>query len=380
MEDFVKVFVVGLFIFALALVVLGQVPNEPLDNKKLIDKDTIYSKESLGEIGLISSRSRTIKLGSFDVGYTLGKDNAVTEDNALIENGWFRKNTKEIRFSGSDADNAIIEFDVADMNDYGNLSISLNGEVIYTNITYPRKFMLVVEDISADNSLVISATSSGFKFWAPSTYRLENINVVVEKFADKTKVIPFEIFPYEYEGWGHGMLSFSVDDTIGLADLMVLINGKSVYEGRPLPGDIIEKEFTKKDMSLALGENLITFRTRKGVSYDLENIELVVFYYAGGESNTKVINFDAERWWKVLSETANVTGEIRFFTEKANIDSGVTVYFNDKTYYIPHLEENEWFSIEFTSDDLKEKDNELKLSATGSYRLGALEIKVAAKE
>ncbi|MFH1127655.1 MAG: hypothetical protein V1718_06110 [archaeon] len=380
MEDFVKVFVVGLFIFALALVVLGQVPNEPVDDKKQIDKDTIYSKESLGDIGLISSRSRIIKLGSFDVGYTLGKDKAVTEDKALIENGWFRKNSKEIRFPGLDADKAIIEFDVADMNDYGNLSISLNGDVIYTNITYPRKFMLVVEDISPENNLIISAASSGFKFWAPTTYLLENINVVVEKFDDKTKVIPFEIFPYEYEGWGHGTLSFSVDDTEGLADFMALINGKTVYEGRPLPGDIIEKEFTKKDMSLALGENLITFKTRKGVTYDLKNAELAIFYYAGGESNTKVVNFDADRWWKILSETANVTGEIRFFVEKVNIDSGITVYFNDKTYHIPHLAENEWFSLEFTSEDLKEKDNELKFSATGSYRLDALEIKVAAKE
>lgn len=380
MEDFVKVLAVGLFIFALALVVLGQMPGDQADDKKTIDEGMIYTSDALGDIGHITSRARTIKLGTFTVGYTLGKNNAFEEDTATIKNGWFVKASKTIRFSGNDADKAVIEFSVADMNDYGSLCLFLNGEEIYNNITHPRKFALVVEDMKDDNELIISATSSGPKFWAPTTYILKDISVVIEKFDDKTKVIPFEIFPYEYNGWGHGTISYSVDDSEGFADLIALINSKIVYEGRPLPGDIIEKDFTRKDTNLIPGENLITFKTRKGVSYDLENVELTVSYYGSGESNIKVLNFDADRWWTILAETANVTGEIRFFVEKVNLDSGITVYFNDKTYHIPYLEEKEWFTMEFTSDDLKEKDNELKFSATGSYRIGRLEVSVLAKE
>ncbi|MEA3342964.1 MAG: hypothetical protein U9Q92_02260 [archaeon] len=380
MEDFVKVLVVGLFIFALALVVLGQMPEDQEDKKETIDEGMIYTSEALGDIGHITSRTRTIRLGNFNVGYTLGKDNPFEEDAATIKNGWFAKASKTIRFSGNDADKAVIEFNVDDMNDYGSLCLFLNGDEIYHNITYPRKFALVVEDLEDDNELVISATSSGPKFWAPTTYILKDISVVIERFDDKTKVIAFEIFPYEYSGWGHGTLSYSVDDSEGFADLITLINGKIVYEGRPLPGDIIEKDFTRKDTNLIPGENLITFKTRKGVSYDLENVELTVSYYGSGESNIKVINFDADQWWTILAETANVTGEIRFFVEKVNLDSGITVYFNDKRNHIQHMEEKEWFTMEFTSDDLREKDNELKFSATGSYRIGKLEVNVVAKE
>ncbi len=380
MEDFAKVLVVGLFIFALALVVFGQLPDDQKEDPKTIDEGTIYTTGALGDIGIVASRARTIPLGTFDVGYTIGRNKEITEDKATIQNGWFKKTSKHITFSGKEADKAIIEFDVTGMNDYGNLTISLNSEIIYNNITYPRQFVLIIEDIKPTNNLIISTTSSGPRFWAPSTYNLEDLSVTVEKYNDKTKVIPFEIFPYEYKGWGHGTLSFSVDDTQGFADLITLINEKTVYEGRPLPGDIIEKDFTKKDTTIIPGENLITFKTRKGVTYNLENVELMVSYYASGESNIKVINFDAGRWWTILAETANVAGEIKFFTEKVNIDSGITVYLNDKTYYIPRLDENEWFSVEFTSDDLKEKDNELKFSATGSYRIGALEISVQATE
>lgn len=381
MEDFVKVLVVGLFIFALALVVFGQLPEYTKDdNKETIDEDIIYSTEAVGDIGLIASRTRTISLGTFDVGYTIGRDKEITEDTVTIENGWFKKTSKHITFSGEEADKAVIEFDVADMNEYGNLTLTLNTEEIYSNITYPRKFVLIVDDIKPTNDIVISATTSCMRFWAPTTYLLEDLSVIVEKYNDKTKVLPFEIFLYEYKGWGRGTLSFSVDDTQGFEDLIILINEKIVYEGRPLPGDIIEKEFTKNDMTLIPGENLITFKTRKGVTYNLENVELMVSYYGSGESNIKVINFDADPWWTILGQTANVTGEIKFFTEKVNIDSGITVYLNDKTYYIPSLEENEWFTVEFTSDDLKEKDNELKFSATGSYRISSLEIDVAATE
>lgn len=381
MEDFVKVLIVGLFIFALAIVVLGQLPSV-LDesDEKTIDSGTIYSSIAVGDVGLISSRSRDIPLGSFSVGYTLGKDNALSEDRVVIENGWFRKNSKHIRFSGIDADRAIIEFDVSDMNDYGNLSIYLNNELIYNNLTYMRRFMLLAEDLLDDNELVISATSSAFKFWAPTTYVLENINVDIERFDDKTNVMPFEIFPYEFDGWGRGTLSFSVDAVEGYENLLVMINGKTVYEGRPLPGDIIEKDFTKKDTSLTIGENLITFKTGKGVNYDMENIGLTIFYYASGEANTKVINFNADRWWTILAETANVTGELKFFVEKVNLDSGITVYLNDKVYYLPHLNEKEWVYLDFNSDDLKPDDNELKFSATGSYRVGALELNVVAKQ
>ena len=380
MEDFAKVLVVGLFIFALALVVLGQFPEDSKEDPKTISEGTIYTTDALGDIGIVASRTRTIPLGTFDVGYTIGKYKEITEDKATIENGWFKKTSKHITFSGKEADKAVIEFDIADMNDYGNLTITLNSENIYNNITYPRKFVLILEDLKSTNNLIISATSSGPRFWSPSTYLLEDISLTIEKYNDKTKVMPFEIFPYEYKGWGHGTLSFSVDDTQGFADLITLINEKTIYEGRPLPGDIIEKDFTKKDTILTPGENLITFKTRKGVTYNLENVELLVSYYGSGESNIKVINFDADRWWTILAETANVTGEIKFFTEKVNIDSGITVYLNDKIYYIPTLEENDWYPVEFTSDDLKEKDNELKFSATGSYRIGALEISVQATE
>ncbi len=164
MEDFAKVLVVGLFIFALALVVFGQLPEDTKEDKKTIDEDTIYSTDALGDIGLITSRTRTIPLGTFSVGYTLGKSNGYSESKAKIENGWFKKTSKRITFSGDDADKAIIEFDVIDMNNYGNLSIYLNEEKIYSNITYSRQFVLIVEDLKSQNELVISATSSGPRF------------------------------------------------------------------------------------------------------------------------------------------------------------------------------------------------------------------------
>lgn len=380
MEDFAKVLIVGLFIFALALVVLGQMPSDQVADQKPIDTGIIYSSDSLGDIGFITSRTRSINIGTFSVGYSMDTESAFSEDQAIIENGWFSERSKSVRFSGRDADKAVIEFDVSDMNDYGNLTLSLNGETLYNNITYPRKFVLVAKDLKSDNELLISATSSGPRFWAPATYLLKSLKVNVEKYDDQTKVVAFEIFPYEYDGWGHGTLSFSVDSVSGFANMISAVNGKTIYEGRPLPGDIIERQFTKKEASLIPGENLITFRTDKGVSYDLENAQLVVSYYGSGESNTKVINFDGDRWWKILGESANVTGEIKFFVEKVNLDTGITIYLNDKDYFLAHLKENEWHSIPFSSNDLREKGNEIKFSANGSYRIGKLEVSVVAKE
>ena len=137
MEDFIKVFAVGMLIFVAAIALLGSGPIDGGGKTSDFNKEHILYEGTIGAVGVVKENFRNIPISDFEVGYTIGDKTLVDEEEITIENGWFRQNSKELTFSGDDVQKMVLLFDVSDMNTYGNLTIKLNGNILHTNITIP---------------------------------------------------------------------------------------------------------------------------------------------------------------------------------------------------------------------------------------------------
>ncbi|NOR84753.1 hypothetical protein GQ473_01415, partial [archaeon] len=372
MEDFIKVFVVGMLLFVAAIALLGSGPIDSGTKTGDFNKEHILYEGSIGAVGVVTENSRNIPIADFEVGYTIGDKTLVNEEEITIENGWFRQNFKELTFSGEEVQKMVLLFDVFDMNTYGNLTVKLNGNILHTNITYPGEYRFESEDLKETNTITIESISSRLKFWAPTTYILNNLKIVVESYGVQEKIIPFEIYNYESAGWSRGTFSFYVEDSIKNNPLYVELNNYKIYEEKPLSSEIIyEQKFTQLETKLKTGENILKVSSGKDSKYSLKNAELTIFFYSSGQAVSKSKTFDVDRYIIYLMESSvNVTGRINVTVNEAPVDTGLTMNLNDKIYHVDSVGSNETISLPFVLDDIHEGKNTLSFSTHGTYKLG----------
>ncbi len=378
MDDFIKVFAAGILIFATAIALLGSGPIGDSPTGDDFKKEHIVFEGRIGAIGQVTENLRNIPLGDFEVGYTVGDNTIKQEDSITIQNGWFAANSEEMTFEAKEAQKAVLLFDVADTNNYGQLVLYFNGKMYIVNTTEKTAHRFEFEDMNTENTLTITATSSGPKFWAPTTYILENVKLVVEEYGVQQRIVPFDVYNYEASGWSRGKISFFVDEAIKNNPLFVEINNYKVYEEKPLGSETVyEKSFTVLDTKLKAGENIISFSSGKDSTYSVKNAELTLFFYSSGEAVSKTRSFDIDRYFIYLFEqSSNVTGRINITVVEAPVDTGLTVKLNEKTYHIDTVGANETLSLPFFEDDVHEGKNTLSFSTWGTYKLGDATVEI----
>ncbi len=387
-ENFVKVLGIGVVLFIIALFVSnsdnismsfsGSDSYDYDDVYKGISKVVIFSDE-IGSIGTVKEAYRTINLGPASVGHVLTDRTIKEKDELFIENGVFKKNSESITFSAHQGKRAEISFVVNDSNYYGTLNIMLNGELIYSNYTYPQEFKIVTFDLKeGENKIDIYASSSGLKFWAPTTYHLLDFKLKIKDY-ETTKVEKyFQLNDYEINGFRKGILAFNVAESEINSDLNVEVNDKPLYKARPLPtSQPIESEIYRAKHSLKPGENKITFFTDSGDSssyYDIDTILLRIFFYASDEYLEGIRTFDVSQRKMRFFDNANYTGRIIIDISDVLLDNGITLTLNDKTFHSRKVGSPGKIIYEFNKEDLKLKDNVLRLQTDGAYNIDKISL------
>lgn len=373
MSDFLKVLGAGVAIIAVALLLSGS---SVFEGPKETANYTVFKSANIGQIGSVQETYRHISLGTFTVGQSLGNETVKEVKEMAILNGWFTEHSESIIFPGNGARAAYIVFRVEDTNRYGNLQIYFNKRQIYNDVPKPGIYRVDIASPESENTLEIKAVSSGVKFWAPTTYILKDLSVIESRYLNQDYELPFTVFDYEATGWSLGRLTFGIDDAILAGDLVGTINGQEIYRDRPISKSLqYQKDFTTKDAQIHVGENTLVLKTEKDGKYHLSNAELTLFFYAGGQSVSKTFTFDADPAYIGLLKTGNATGAIAFTVDRVYLDSGITVYLNNKPLElsVAPAGRNE---VYFTSKDLREDKNEIKFSTRGSYILSDLAVQV----
>lgn len=126
------------------------------------------------------------------------------------------------------------EINIIDTNAYGGLILDLNGNVFYKNITYKGKKTVEIDPklLFNDNNICIYAESSGFRFWAPTIYKL-NLKLIATMQNSTIEKI-FDLSENELSVIKAAELKISVAGFSGNAALNVMLNGKNIYSGKDI--------------------------------------------------------------------------------------------------------------------------------------------------
>lgn len=376
MENFIKVLIAGLAVFAIAAFV-GDIGPSGTGQDNVPLNITLFSVEKIGNVGFSSATPRDINIGSVTVGNLYAEETAYEEENATIKNGMFSKSEKSVTFGGENARKATLSFYVKETNSYGNLVVALGGITLLDKRATPGQYKFEIYDLNSTNEIYISAESSGAKFWAPTTYVLSDIKVAVDRYAERDRTVPFQVYSYEASGWSFGRVSFIPQNVSGPGNLAIEVNGKTVYNNSPALGVPFQADFTKQETRVSPGENILSFRTERDTVHGLKNAKLTIFYYGTGEATYKMQQFDVNEFWRAQLQKENAEGVISFYVKNVLLDSGLDVAVNNRTYSIAAISPASWYNVTFSEKDLTNTTrNTVKFSTHGSYDLGAMKVTI----
>lgn len=301
------------------------------------------------------------------VSFTSGKKTVLSEKNITIKNGFGGRKAYENTFYiewPEIVEKAEIELEVHDTNLYGNLLIFLNGELIYENLTRPGKIVidLNVSKLKENNKIMIFASSSGWRLWAPTTYIL-SFNLTTYFFDLKKKELSFLIGK---EAQTLKLLRFVwlVEKREGDGNLIVRFNGKEIYRGKEKAPMI---DLDPKEFEIKKGENLLEFYTEKNTSFYIKKIDAILFYQI---KETPAFTFNiSEDEYSMLSKK-NAT--FSFTLEKIYgdvVSIALKIIREDKKEHRILLQgvirEGEKYEIKLTKNELSVGENRIEFEIGG---------------
>jgi hypothetical protein len=231
------------------------------------------------------SRSLLFGVPDFTLVYTEAKTLDFRENEEVARSHFYEK-ALTLMGSLSDEELALatggyIRLFIGETNFVGNLIVIFNEQEVFNKRVGTGLVEIFVNKslIQKSNTAVIKADSPGWKFWATNKYKIKKaeISIVFEKGREKT--FTFSLEPIEVDNFNHFLLSFYTPKFI--PEISISINRQIVFLGRPPITFFnlnISKDILGNPLFLAKGENTITFELRKEGSYEIRNLNLIVFY------------------------------------------------------------------------------------------------------
>jgi len=183
-------------IFGSILLYLFLVPPE-IREQILPPVETNY-EETIFDVrpGLLSYvdevwKAKSLRLNDIELDNTLSEQKHIVSNNFEISSTAFNQYDSSFRFfiNKSNAESAALEFIVYSKEGDGNLEILLNGKSIHSskvNIGDNLKVELPFHDLNnGENSIIMSTTAPGAKFWSTNAYTLLNFNLVTEEYSSR---------------------------------------------------------------------------------------------------------------------------------------------------------------------------------------------------
>lgn len=380
-ESFIYVLVAALFLLALGALFAGGLPELRLggpavpEGVSIIPTRTVFA-DRIGTLGITGEQTSHIRLGDFFAGYTLARQRLIDEPEVQVARGVFTDVSHARTFSGKDALKAVLDFKVADTNAYGDLQIWVNGALFRTisrTGTYSIEILDIVKD--QDNEIVVTAASSGLRFWAPTTYILHNFTLSLETLAEQRRDFAFTLTPQQVLGWSTGGIYFWVDQAKSspTGNLSIEVNGNPIFNEKP--AGVVLRDFSRAATAMRPGENTIAFRTEPGknATYSINAAEIIVTYFGTGEEARATRLFTLDPFYQELLTQEGTTAELTFRVEDVLFDAGMLLSFNAKNVTYGSLIANRTYTVPLVAGDFKDS-NKIELVTTGAYRLGDLRV------
>ena len=272
-----------------ALIVLYILFLPPDVRQELLDENSTRgggSKDTAGaNVILAEAPGRLDFLAKKEIEHTLPSVNLFTTEKSIIlgsqrslyvKNAWFDRQVSNITFSINDIENTdrvMLVFNVKQHE--GRLRLALNGyEILNEGITTANIDPLTLPKrlLQEQNTIEVSVSGVGWKFWQTNEYTLESIQISAD-FTDvstRQSTLVFQVTSTEKTNLDRVFVKFFPDceiDEVGILD--IILNNNKIFSSVPDCGIVRTLEVSPSN--LLSNENTVIFRTERG-SYLLDNI------------------------------------------------------------------------------------------------------------
>jgi hypothetical protein len=302
---------------------------------------TIFT-ESPGRLDYLSQKS---------VEHTLPSVNLYTKTKAIelesmqsvyVKNAWFDKSTFNITFPIEDfenTDNIQMVFNVKKAS--GMLNLKLNGYDIYNNeITSVNIEPITLQKslLKDRNTIDISVSGVGWKFWRTNEYILENIKMTgsyTDKSNQESSVV-FQVSEAEKNNLDRVYVKFFPECDIKKVDkLEISLNNNQLFSSVPDCG--MQRSLEISPHYLLSDENTLTFRTTEGqylidnlaVKSDLKEQIFPTYYFELNKTLLKDITdnkINSMLYLLFVDDVEKKQAELTINTHKAGIDTSDREY------------------------------------------------------
>ncbi|MBR9689648.1 MAG: hypothetical protein GOV01_01985 [Candidatus Altiarchaeota archaeon] len=270
-----------------------------------------------------------------------------------------------------------ISFRIIDTNRYGPFKVSLNGFEVWSDYLTRGQTVeidLPVGQLSSDNTVKITAGSSGWKIWSPTFYIIENLQIKEKLTSGEEKTFEFILTPDQLEKFYKGRVYIGNVNPIIQGEIAMILNDERIiFRGVPGKGSVINS-FS----SGVKAENTLTLRLIEDGHYELTNLEVIIFTSANtsaGFSSDFSIPLDDLSKMRTGIEEGVIEIEVLETAEESLkvILSGET----DIELY-KGVPEKGILVLKFTGFEAT-KDNTLIISSVGDYNIGTVEVRLVKK-
>lgn len=296
--------------------ILGE---EEADTSTTTAEEDILLSEHVGRLekprgGIVEHSIDPVNL------YTKKEDKVLKSlSSVYVRNGWFDKKTSTLTFkldAPSNTANALLSFNVKKHK--GRIIIRLNDNEIYNNeikTINVEPIILPNEYLREDNTIEISVSGVGIRFWRTNEYILENVKVtasVTDISARRSENI-FIVAESEKQNLDEVKLKFSAECTPTEAGILnVLINNQNIFSSVPDCGSLTVREFSP--FYLSAGENRLTFRIERG-RYLIDQIKIRT-ELKETPSYVEYFELDEDQYDDVLDDRKDVNLTIEFVDDE----------------------------------------------------------------
>ena len=278
MDEFYAFLIAGLFIIlALALLFGGE--EIAIETNVSVENESgyvIYTGENA------TMGWRVVRINDFNE-FTVGPRSYSLIPQTDVKNGLlFGNKVESLSFSidqelVNKIDKASLTFKVADTNNYGNLVIKINGQVVYDDrpVKSLDEVVVTIEPsyLEEKNVIEISSSSSGWQIWAPTVYVLTDVTLKTELGRDQFPTFRFSLGDNEIEKFDSGRVVFRVEEATG--NVSIDLNDVNIFNKMPRVHYVYSVGF---DETIArIGKNYLQFKTLNGFAI-LSDAEVRIYY------------------------------------------------------------------------------------------------------
>ena len=379
-ESFVWVFLFGVVFFIVGAILFGgDMPgtgssdsggwfsqNGNADDERVLMRNNRIELDASAKLN-----SKFYSFGSFQIGEVVSESMMYDDETVMIQNGVFKKLSKEFSFERGSRKRVFLEFRIFDMNTYGNLMVDFNGNRIYDELGKSGKiYRIELNELDDVNEIQISASSSGARFWAPTTYILKNFKLTTLDSDMIKKGSEFSLTSKQYKGLDRAVLRFQADSASddNPMDISIKLNGYEVYSDIPEKGKV--NVVTIDDLTIfSIGKNTLDFESLQSTFFDMKNVDLECFFYDTSELEKKELLFSLSS--KKYEEIENSTVKLGFLVPSpASAELKLEINGRDMDLDVSKGDN----SLDVSGSYLKEGLNSIVFSSYGKWTLKNLRM------